>query len=247
VIFNKLKNSGKKILITATCLQTGRTVVFTKDRYSFTPVDYDVKTIINADHFRKAMMSSACAPVFFPPIKVNLKVPGDPHPHHQFADGGMREYAGVQMAIDQGATEIFAILLSAEGAESMNTQFETLIPVLERTIDIFTLDVNNNDLIIPSLLNKGLKYIEAVKNKMKNSGIPKTVIDGYFDVPGENPFENKLPIKIFIIRPASQLAGGPAGLNFVPAEMKQMLALGELTAGQFIARLDPGDITWGVG
>lgn len=60
---------------------------------------YQVRKMHNGDHFRKAVMASACQPVFMTPVKVNKNVPGEKNPDHQFVDGGVREYAGVEMAI----------------------------------------------------------------------------------------------------------------------------------------------------
>jgi len=71
-------------------------------------------------------MASACQPVFMPPIKVNKNVPGEANPHFQFVDGGVREYAGVEMAIDNGATEIFTILLSTGDKVIVDTEFKTI-------------------------------------------------------------------------------------------------------------------------
>ena len=88
-------------------------MVFTNDVNAAEPKYYEIKQITSAVHFRKAVMASACQPVFMPPIKVNKNVPGEANPDFQFVDGGVREYAGVQMAIDSGASEIFTILSSA--------------------------------------------------------------------------------------------------------------------------------------
>ncbi|MBC7935445.1 MAG: patatin-like phospholipase family protein [Rhizobacter sp.] len=240
-----LQDSGKKIYLTTTCLQTSELVVFTNDLNPATPDNYEVRTWVSADHFRKAVMASACQPVFMPPIKVNKNVPGEANPNHQFVDGGVREYAGVEMAIDNGATEVFTILLSTGQKVIMDTEFKTIFPILQQTIDIFTEDVGKNDLIIPSQYNEALVYIDAVKNKMKKAGIDEAQVNEYFKIKGkENPFEDKLPIKFFTFRPKEPLGGGPGGLTFEAAEMKKMIAAGQKVTGEFIAAVNPGDITW---
>jgi len=48
-------------------------------------------------------MASACQPVFMPPIMVNKDLAGDPERNFQYVDGGVREYAGVNMAIDNAS------------------------------------------------------------------------------------------------------------------------------------------------
>lgn len=240
-----LQASGKKIYLTTTCLQTSELVVFTNDPNPAQPDSYEVRTLLNADHFRKAVMASACQPVFMPPIKVNKNVPGEANPNHQYVDGGVREYAGVEMAIDNGATEIFTILLSTGGKVMIETEFKTILPILQQTIDIFTEDVGKNDLIIPSQYNEALLYIDAVKKKMIRSGIDEVKVNEYFKIRGkENPYEDKLPIKFFTFRPKTPLGGGPGGLTFEPEEMKKMIAAGQKITNEFIAGLNQGDITW---
>ncbi len=243
--YDVLQESGKKIYLTTTCLQTSELVIFTNDPAPALSQHYEVRTLVNADHFRKAVMASACQPVFMPPIKVNLKVPGEKHPHYQFVDGGVREYAGVQMAVDNGATEIFTILLSTGQKVLLDTEFKTIFPILQQTIDIFTEDVGKNDLIVPGQYNEALQYIDAVKKKMKKAGIAEATINDYFKVRGDgNPFENKLPLKLYNFRPDKPLGGGPGGLTFDSTEMKKMIAAGQKVSSDFIASLTPGDITW---
>ncbi len=243
--YNAILSAQKKLYINAVCLQTGDLTVFTTDNNPAASSNYTTRFITNVDHFRKAIMASACQPVFMPPVKVNKNVPGEPNPNYQFVDGGVREYAGIQMAIDNGATEIFLILLSPEVSTTEIVEYKTLVPILEKTIDIFTTDVSKNDLIIPEQYNEALKYIDAVKNKMQRAGISKNDIDDYFTIRGrQSPYEDKVPIKIWTIRPKESLGGGPGGLTFDPAEMKQMLAKGRSTTNDFVASLDPGDISW---
>jgi NTE family protein len=243
--FEILQESGKKIYLTTTCLQTSELVVFTNEENPFVSKHYEIRTLQNADHFRKAIMASACQPVFMPPIKVNLKVPGESKPHYQYVDGGVREYAGIQMAIDNGATEIFTILLSTGQKVVIDTEFKTIFPILQQTIDIFTEDVSKNDLIVPDQFNEALVYIEAVKRKMQKAGINPLQIEEYFRVKGkENPFEDKKPLKLFTFRPQAPLGGGPGGLTFDSSEMKKMMVAGQKVTNDFIASLNSDDITW---
>jgi predicted acylesterase/phospholipase RssA len=240
-----LQASGKKIYLTTTCLQTSELVVFTNDPDPAGSDAYEVRTLVNAAHFRKAVMASACQPVFMPPIKVNKNVPGEANPNHQYVDGGVREYAGVEMAIDNGATEIFTILLSTGGKVIIETEFKTIFPILQQTIDIFTEDVGKNDLIIPSQYNEALIYIDAVKKKMVKSGIDAAKVNEYFKIRGkESPYEDKVPLKFFTFRPKAPLGGGPGGLTFESEEMKKMIAAGQKITNEFIAGLNQDDITW---
>ncbi len=243
--YELIQQSGKKIYLATVCLQTSELVVFTNDVNAAIPKYYEIKQITSATHFRKAVMASACQPVFMPPIKVNKNIPGEPNPDFQYVDGGVREYAGVQMAIDNGATEIFTILLSSGQKVIVDAEFKTIFPILQQTIDIFTEDVGKNDLIIPQQYNEALEYIEAVKKKMKRLGVDAAQINDYFKVKGkENPYEDKLPIKLYTFRPEAPLGGGPGGLTFDSDEMKRMIAAGQKVSNNFIAALNPADVTW---
>ncbi|MEO6404409.1 MAG: patatin-like phospholipase family protein [Ferruginibacter sp.] len=243
--YNELQASGKKIYLNATCLQSGNLVVFTNNPHPALSNNYETKVLINADHFRRAVMASACQPVFMPPVKVNQHVPGEPHPQYQFVDGGVREYAGVQMAIDNGATEIFTILLSVAENKPDEVEFKTLFPILEQTLDIFMTDVAKNDLVIPGIYNEALEYIADVKDKMLQTGVKQSDIDSWFNTgAASNPFIGKKPIKLYGFRPLKPLGGGPGGLNFDVEEMKNMIAAGQQIANDFIAALTPADISW---
>jgi predicted acylesterase/phospholipase RssA len=241
--YNELLASEKKLYINTTCLQTEELVVFTNDAAATSKEGYTVRQIVNSDHFRRAIMASACQPVFMPTIQVNKNLPGNAEKDFQYVDGGVRQYAGIEMAIDAGATEIFTILLSSGLSEVENTHYGDLFKLLQRTIDIFTADVSKNDLIIPNEYNKALNYIDAVKRKMISDGISRDDVNRYFTI-GENPFDGKVPLKLFTIRPESPLGGGPGGLNFDMAEMQGMLARGIGSANAFRNDLRPDDISW---
>jgi predicted acylesterase/phospholipase RssA len=243
--YDAMLASGKKVYINTTCLQTEELVVFTNDDQAVSKEGYTIRKIVNADHFRRAIMASACQPVFMPTIQVNKNLPNNPEKNLQYVDGGVREYAGIEMAIQAGATEIFTILLSTGKTEPVNKQYGDLFSLLERTIDIFTSDVGKNDLVIPSQYNEALKYIDAVKRKMISEGVPRADVNRYFTIRGrESPFEDKVPLKLFTIRPGEGLGGGPGGLTFEMAEMKGMIAKGIKGANMFKDNLRPSDITW---
>ena len=191
-------------------------------------------------------MASACQPVFMQPITVNEAVPGDPNPNFQFVDGGVKEYVGIQMAIDNGATEIFTILLSPEAVEIDNVEYSDPVSILQKTISIFSDNVDKDNLLMPKKYNDALEYIAAVKAKMQAGGIGSDVINEYFNIPALNsPYQDKPPIKFFTFQPAAPLGGGPGGLTFDPVEMTGMVQAGVAIANEFIATVNPADITWG--
>ena len=224
----KLFGLQKEIYLVTTCLQTSNTVYFT-NRDVHLQTDFDVRKLDNADELRRAVMASACEPVFMPPLEIKK----GSLPLRQYVDGGVRELAGLQLAIDAGAEEIYAILLTPASAGVEEKNFSNTLSILEQTVDIFTQDVGLNDVQLPLAYNRALGYIAAVKSKMLAAGVPQLTIDNYFTVPN-NPYSGKKPLKISIIRPDAPLGGGPGGLTFDPAEMKGMLARGEKKAAEFM-------------
>ncbi|HVW62235.1 MAG TPA: hypothetical protein VHC48_19425, partial [Puia sp.] len=90
--------------------------------------------------------------------------------------------------------------------------------------------------ILPNLYNEGLRYIQAVKRKMGRQGVPASMIDDWFDTGmTDNPFYNRPPVRLHIIRPDVPLGGGPDGLSFDPAVMQEMLAKGEQAMAAHLA------------
>lgn len=242
--YTALQQSGKQIFLATTCLQTSQLVIYSNKPQA--PSDnYACRQLESPLQFRKAVLASACQPVFMPPVKVNLDIPGAPDQQHQYVDGGVREYAGIEMAIQNGATEIVAILLSAEHTEVETKEFKDIYSILEKTIAIFTEDVGKNDMVVPVQYNEALKYIDSVKRKMRRDGLTKEVVDEYFTTSSTpNPFQGKVPITIHVIRPQQPLGGGPGGLDFIPADMTVMLSTGEEIMQQYIAKLEAEGSVW---
>jgi hypothetical protein len=136
-------------------------------------------------------------------------------------------------------------LLAPDDADIQDRQFDSLFPILERTISMFSEDVEKNDLLLPQQHAKALRYIQAVKSKMQLDGVPQSKIDAYFKIDGPgNPLENSTRVQLFLLRPGAPLGGGPGGLVFNPAEMKGMVATGRGAAQEFVARLNPRDVSW---
>jgi NTE family protein len=231
--------SGKEVFFATTCLQTGASVNFSVAEVSFVS-DYEIIKLKTADELRRAVMASACQPVFMQPIEVKKGT----LPLRQYVDGGVKEYAGIQLAIDAGAEEIYTIILNPDAKDAEEQPFNDALAILERTNDIFTAGVGVNDVRIPSIYNRTLQYIAAVQKKMLDAGIPLNTVNNYFNIPFNNPLTGKKPLKIYIIRPDAPLGGGPGGLLFDPAEMKGMLVKGQNRIDEFMASLpkDPGAV-----
>ncbi len=243
--FKRLQQSGKEVYLTTTCLQTEELVVFTTAQNPVESSYYKIRKIVSADQFRRAVLASSSQPVFMPPVKVNKTVPGEAFPEHQFVDGGVREYAGLGIATDAGAHEIFTVIHSAKNVKQDQVEQTSLFSILEKAIAIFITDVAANDLYGPLLYNRGLSYISKVKDKMKSLGVTGEDIEAYFNVdPVPDAYQNKEPLKIHLIQPEDDLGGGPGGLVFNPTEMKSMVLKGQLALQSYVAHLNKDEIDW---
>lgn len=231
---NAIFNLAAPVFVATTCLQTMESVNFATHDVPLVS-DSRLSKLDTPDQLRRAIMASACQPVFMPPIEVRK----GQLPMRQYVDGGVREYAGVQLAIDAGADEIYAILLNPKDTPVDEITYNDSFSILQRTIETFTTDVGVSNLRLPLQYNRALRYIDAVKKKMIAAGIAQTDIDNFFNIPLANPFTGKKPLKIYVIRPDGALGGGPGGLDFNPDEMKGMLAKGQATLSQFMANLPP--------
>lgn len=245
--FNRLMASGKEVYLTTACLQTQELVVFTTAKNPAWSSYYTIRTLVNGEQFRAAVLASASQPVFTAPVKVNEFVPGEPlaSRDHQFVDGGVREYAGIAIAVEAGAAEIFTLLHAPKNFKPATNSFNAMLPILEQTIAMFITDVGANDLYIPFQYNEALKYISDVKKKMKQLGVSEADINRYFTLTdSNNRFQNREPLKIHIIQPDESLGGGPGGLDFNPIEMREMLANGRMALQSYVATLHQGDVDW---
>ena len=81
-----------------------------------------------------------------------------------------------------------------------------------------------NDQVVPGQYNKALEYIDAVKNKMKRSGLTTKAINEFLKfAAGKKPTSINCPANFLLSEPNAPLGGGPGGLTFDPAEMKGMV------------------------
>ncbi len=219
--FARLVASGKPVFLAAICLQTERLVYFSLQPASPTP-DYDVERMLTVTDLRRAMLASSCQPVFMQPVEWR---PGA-QPTRQYVDGGVRELTPLQAAIDNGAQTIIAITNSPAQTPADNRLISKATAMLERTIDLFSEDVGDNDYRLANLYRQTNTYLDRVKTQLRAQGVSPALIDKAFGQAG-NPVAGTSVTVIHEIRPQAKLTeGGPGGLTFDPAAMKQMFQKG---------------------
>ncbi len=214
--YERLISSGVEIFVSTVCLQTKRLVYFTNSNLQGSD-EYDVIQVADHDEMLRAVIASAEQPVFMPPIEIRSS---DTEPR-QYVDGGVREYAPIQVAIDAGATDILAILLSSGRSGVRNQRYQRIFDILERTVSSYSDEVGANDLAIPQLYSRGTEYVHRLRQKvMAEPGWSPSRVDDIFRVDG-SPFSRQRTVRIEVLRLRNNF--GLNGLEFDPDRMKLML------------------------
>jgi predicted acylesterase/phospholipase RssA len=230
--YDRLLATPRELYFNTVCLQTHELTVFSNKTGPALDGRYAFRTIDQYDQFLRTLLASSCQPVLLPPVTI---CPAE-EPLRQYIDGGDREYAGIEIAVAAGATDIYTLLLAPSATIPDNREFKDLFSILQTTLDIFIAGEADNNHILPHLYNEGLRYIDGVKKKMRSQGIPEETIAEWFETgqPG-NPYYNKQPVRLHIIRPDQPLAGGPDGLSFDPVSMQDMFTKGEEKVSAYLA------------
>ncbi|MBN9379857.1 MAG: patatin-like phospholipase family protein [Chitinophagaceae bacterium] len=235
-LYDRLCDTDKMLYFNTMCLQTHALTVFSPRHHPEIASRYDHRCFENYDQFLRTLLASTCQPVLLPPIRIQPQE----EPVRQYIDAGDREYAGIEMAIASGATDVYVLLQTPAAPAHEDKEYRDIFSILQKTLDIFIADAADDKQILPHLYNEGLRYIQAVKRKMGRQGVPATMIDDWFDTGMiDNPFYNRSPVRLHIIRPDLPLGGGPDGLSFDPAMMQEMLAKGEQAMATHLALTAP--------
>jgi NTE family protein len=237
VQLSTILTSAKRLYLSGVSLQTQELVHFaTKDT---PPTDaYRIERLRSTTDLQRAMLASSCQPIYMQPIDVFRQR------KEQFCDGGVRENTPLQVAVDNGATEIIAISMGPRLGQSVfsTTLLTQAVNILGFTIDTFSSDVGQNDYRLPQLTAAMNQYLEQVKDQLSAKGVSPSVIASSFAAPG-NPLLNKPLLTLHEIRPDINLStsefGGAGGLDFNPDKMKRMLQLGFDTAKQYFKTAAP--------
>ena len=73
-------------------------------------------------------MASAMQPVLMSPVVIEGA---------SYVDGGVRKTVAIKVAMDNGATDVYAVVLTAENEAADAGPFTDLAAILKRTIDLF--------------------------------------------------------------------------------------------------------------
>ncbi|SEW30509.1 patatin-like phospholipase family protein [Chitinophaga arvensicola] len=228
--FRALQQLNKEVFVAGRCLQNSRVTYFSPASTDMVKKDYDVISLHDNYTFREAVLASCSMPVFMPPVEVASL----PDQVQQFSDGGGASYHPVQLAIEKGATDVYVILTTPEVAGQHDIVFKNLLDILEKEVDQHHNGIAATELQSTHLLNHTLTYLDAVKEKMKQAGVPAATIDDYFDVPAGAFLQGKRMVNLHVIRPKHELDVHMGGLEFIPQVMQEMMAAGEEQAREVL-------------
>src|SRR5262249_24046495 len=126
------------------------------------PSASDLNRIQNRGQLIRAMMGSGDMPALMPPIKMA----DNPTPIRQYVDGGVRERAPLEIALLNGATEIYAVVLAPKQHTAQEKEFTDDFDILMRTISTFTDDVLFNDLLTVDRIARGRRYLASLRTRV---------------------------------------------------------------------------------
>jgi predicted acylesterase/phospholipase RssA len=221
-VYRQIVESGRQLAIATVNLKTGALVYY----QTGTPIPSSdtVVPVSSREQLIRAMLASASVPVAMQPIEV---APGEGKPVEPFVDGGVREYAPIEVAIDAGAVDICCLVLAPEMKvrPEYTKRYGNVLDVLQRTIDLLSQEVGESDVKLSRLYTRAVVYLNAVRAGLLAAGVDPEVVARALDE-GEvpSPFAGKVAVSLRIVRPQQMLRGDT--LRFTPADMKWNLEYG---------------------
>jgi NTE family protein len=137
-----VKQSGKKLRMSAVSLRTGERRVWTED----------------SAHLLDGIMASAAMPVFFEPVALDTDL---------YVDGGIRETTPVRDAVKLGATDLDVIVLDQKEPEGAFPVKPVALDVGKRTLGTMLLEIEQCDLEQALLHNRLIDAGAGDPNKRK--------------------------------------------------------------------------------
>lgn len=215
--YQKIIQSPTEMIVTTVDLQSGGLVYWNQHTSGPNGGPMQRRELL------RAVFASGSMPVLMPPVQID-------NSDDQHVDGGVREIAPLSVAIDHGATDIYAIVLSPEIRERKDEKYVFVGKTLLRTIDIFTQEIVVNDVARAEQVNAAVRHLAALRRKAEAMLTPAQVAE-IFDAPDlENPFAEKRVMNITTIRPEEELPLD--ALEFDRVRMSELVEMGRVAAEQ---------------
>lgn len=230
----------KQTFIATVSLEQGRPVYF---QFSGVPgiapaLGGQVVRIPDRPMALRALLASCSEPVFMPTVPI--RIPPFIDPGQTFVDGGVLEYSPLQIALANGATDIYLVVhtpLPANRHPVPTANLKGLMGILPRTIGLLTSEVGDDDIRLASLLGGASRYVANCRTRAAAKGVSAADLDEIFaPVNGDADdaaWGHQLPVRLWVIDPPQPFE--KEGHQFDPALMLQWLNRGFDRAQEVLA------------
>jgi predicted acylesterase/phospholipase RssA len=165
-----------------------------------------------------AVMASASQPALMPLPSIGGS---------RYCDGGVRETAPIRVLADNGATEVFAVVLTPEPTGAPEPVPTSLVATAGRTLDLLLAEVVRDDIEEAMTVAAALRHGQAVRARLRAVLDPAAFaqVDAVLrELAPEDPFADVSTARVHLIRPAAELIAD--ALEFTRADMRRMVRLG---------------------
>jgi NTE family protein len=215
--FERLLGSGRTLILATVELESGRLVYWFSGPRDPNPAQGLTRRITTRGTLMRAMLASASIPVAMPPVEIDGR---------SYVDGGVREYAPIEVVADAGATEIHAVLLSPDPGTKPpgSPPFDRIFKVGRRALDLLMEESGENDLRAARTYTDARRYLDSLGEALvRDHGWNRDEVTALFESVG-TPLLGRRAASLRVIRPAELLAGDT--LAFDSETMRRNLALG---------------------
>jgi NTE family protein len=225
----KVLSSPTQMFLTTVNLRSGQVVHFQTGPDSEASPESVVVRVTTRDQMMRAILASADEPALMPPV--TMATPGAPP--GQYVDGGVRSVLSSRIALDNGATDLYLIVLSPENDDN-EQDFPKLPAILLRTIDLFQTEIALQCVDAALLAQKAVRWREALEGKlMARFNLTRAQVEELLtSLAEEDPFGKTRAATLHVIRPDCSLEKefSTSGLEFDPLKMAGMMAKGRRRA-----------------
>jgi NTE family protein len=166
----------------------------------------------------EAVLASASQPALMPLPTIGGR---------RYCDGGVRETAPIRVLVDNGATDVFAVVLTPEPTGAPEPVSSSLIGTAGRTLDLLLAEVVRDDIEEAMTAAAAVRHAALVRSRLRSAldGPTFARVDAVLtELSAQNPFAGITTARVHLIRPAAELIAD--ALEFTRADMRRMVRLG---------------------
>lgn len=204
--------------------------------------DLDAEKANEARTFVEAVIASCSEPVFTEPVQVFSEMADSPRKDHLFYDGGVREFAPFEKAVELKAEEIWAVCThplgfrQTEWGRTTAPEDASIFKVILWLIGTLLNEVERGDFFRAYVYSQLGWAKDRIAEISEQHSLDQQAVDellGVFD--GILAKKQVLP-RLYVITPQEPM---PTSLEFDPAIMANYFADGQLAAERFVAAGQP--------